>query len=143
MKKGRRVLCGIMLSWLLLFGASQAEAAQGDLVPVTVKVTIENPDYFWKYPFWGRQLDAIRVYGMGRTVFISPQSAGEAIVFEVPNGYKLKLTLGFQSGAATLHESSYITPWGAGNSDNQAKISLSAPEIVPVKIRLDELESTK
>ena len=143
MEKAKRFLYGMMLAALLLFSASQAEAADGDLVPVTVKVTIENPDYFWKYPFWGRQIDSIRIYGMGKTVFLPLQSAGEAIVFDVPKGYKLKLTLGFQSGAATLQETSYITPWGASNSDNQAMISLSAPETAPVKIRITELENVK
>ncbi|HEY0174796.1 MAG TPA: hypothetical protein VGC08_00365, partial [Pedobacter sp.] len=40
--------------------AQAAPIQNSDLIKVTVNITIENPDYFWKYPFLGNEIDGIR-----------------------------------------------------------------------------------
>lgn len=143
-RKIRIASCLVVLALaVLLWLPSQTVQAAADLTPVKVKITIENPDYFWKYPFWGRPLDAVRIYGLGQTAIIEPQSGGETVLFNVPNGYKLKLTLSLQSGGATVKEMNYLTEWGAAASRNQAEIRLSAPEPAAVQIKVTELETTK
>ncbi len=131
------VLAGVCLP------SAPVQAGQADMVQVGVQLTIENPDYFWKYPFWGRPMDSIRVYGLGKTVYISSQSAGETLLFDVPKGYKLKLALAFQSGGTTLKEMNYLTDWGASEANHSVSIRLTAPEPAPIQIKVSDLETLK
>jgi hypothetical protein len=113
---------------LALSPAVQASPVQnGDLVTVSVTIAIENPGYFWQYPFWGRQLDSIRVAGMGKSVIIPNQSSEQAVVLEVPRGYTLRVWLQFSDGISAYKEVCYEKR-KISERDSDMHISLKAPE---------------
>ncbi len=122
----------LMISFLGLgIGLSVAKAApihNSDLIKVTVNITIENPEYFWQYPFLGKEIDGIRVSGMGQNFLIQPASSGKRVEFDVPKNYRLKIALELQNNNETVKETRYSTKRGVDDKKNTLEILLKAPE---------------
>lgn len=132
------------LSVGMWISSAQAAVSQhNDLIKMTVHISIENPDYFWKYPFSGRQLDAIRVSGMGQTFFVQTNSGGETFEVNVPKDYKLKLALAFQNNNETVKEFRYATKRGAADGRDTLTIVLKAPEPQPVIFTTRDFEEVR
>lgn len=111
--------------WLPVVQAAPLQ--NSDLIKVTVNITIENPDYFWKYPFLGKEIDSIRISGMGQSFFIQPGSSGERVEFDVPKNYRLKIALELQNNSETVKVTRYSTKRGADDKKNALEILLKAP----------------
>ena len=127
---------------LTLLGQPAAAApGDGDLQRVVINVAIDNPDYFWKYPFQGRPLENIRVSGIGRTINIGPQTDGQKIELDVPRGYKFRIYFDFQNGAATM-KYVYLTK-RISDGDKTLEVVLKAPEAQPVIIVTPDWEQQK
>lgn len=137
----------LMISFLSLGiwtpAVHSAALPNNDLIKVTVNITIENPDYFWKYPFFGKQIDAIRVSGMGQNFSVQADSRGEKIEFDVPKDYKLKIALAFQNNNETVKEFRYSTKRGAENSRNSLNILLKAPAPQSVTFTTGDFEEVR
>lgn len=111
--------------WLPVVQAGPIQ--NSDLIKITVNITIENPDYFWKYPFLGKEIDGIRISGMGQSFFIRPTSSGERVEFDVPKNYRLKIALELQNNNETVKETRYSTKRGVDDKKNTLEILLKAP----------------
>lgn len=122
----------LMISFLSLGicrSAAQAAPLQNsELIRVMVNVSIENPEYFWRYPFLGKQLDSIRISGMGKSYYIQPTSNGETVEFEVPKNYKLRIGLELQNNNSIIKEYSFSTRRGVDEKKAILHIVLKAPE---------------
>jgi hypothetical protein len=123
----------LLLVSFLSLGICQSAAQavplhNSELVRVTVHVTIENPEYFWKYPFLGKQLDEIRISGMGKSYSIPSPSDGESVEFEVPKNYKLRVGLVLENNNAIIKEYSFSTKRGADERKAVLHIVLKAPQ---------------
>lgn len=127
-----KIFIVLMISFLSLGicrSAAQAASLQNsELIRVAVNVVIENPEYFWKYPFLGKQLDGIRVSGMGRSFYVQPTSDGAKVEFEVPKNYKLRIGIEFQNNNSVIKEYSYSTKWGVNEKKDMLNIVLKAPQ---------------
>ncbi|HWR40532.1 MAG TPA: hypothetical protein VN611_13620 [Patescibacteria group bacterium] len=138
---GMRLLLAFSLLVVLLGQPTSAAAADGDLQRVVINVIVENPDYFWKYPFQGQPLDTIRVSGVGRTINISPQTNGEKMELDVPKGYKFRIYFELQNAVTTM-KYVYMTKRISG-TDKTLDVVLKAPESQPVVIVTPEWEQLK
>ncbi|VBB05064.1 Hypothetical protein LUCI_0270 [Lucifera butyrica] len=101
-------LCLLLVFFAVGNGRIIEAAPQNDLITVTVHLTIENPDYFWQYPFAGKQLDGIGISGMGEKITLLPASSGQTLKFEVPEGYQFRLWLDFLSNSAVTKEVTFV-----------------------------------
>ena len=139
----RQWMKGLLFSLLLILTGmtSPAAAADGDLQRVTVNVTVENPDYFWKYPFQGQTLDTIRVSGVGRTIVISAPEKGQKLELDVPRGYKFRIYFELQNSATTM-KYVYMTNRISSN-DKTLEVVLKAPETQPPVIVTPDWEQLK
>ena len=139
---GQKILLAVTLALLLVIGGrAEAAAGDGDLQRVTINVVIDNPDYFWKYPFQGRPLDGIRISGVGRTVNIAPQTDGQKVELDVPRGYKFRIYFDFQNAVTTM-KYVYLTK-RINDSDKTLDVVLKAPESQPVLIVTPDWELQK
>lgn len=122
----------LMVSFLSLGicqSTTQAAPSQNsELIGVTVNVIIEKPEYFWEYPFYGKQLDSIRISGMGKSFYVQPASDGDKIQFEVPKNYKLRIGIEFLNNNSIIKEYSYSTRRGIDEKKSLLTIVLKAPE---------------
>lgn len=122
----------LMISFLSLgICQSTAQAApsqNSELIGVTVNVMIENPEYFWRYPFLGKRLDGIRISGMGKSFYIQPTLDGDKVQFEVPKNYKLRIGIEFLNNNSIIKEYSYSTRRGVDEKKGMLTIVLKAPE---------------
>lgn len=114
-----------------------------DLTHVTVLVKIENPDYFWQYPFLGKQLDRVSISSFGKTYTIAASSDSEKIEVDVPTDYYLRMNMQLQSGGATLQNLSYSSKHRVRRSDQTMTIVLKAPEPQSIKISSEDFEAIR
>ena len=114
-----------------------------DLTRVTVLVKIENPDYFWQYPFFGKQLDRITISSYGKTYTIAASSDSEKLEIDVPTDYYLRMNVQLQNGGATLQSLSYSSKHRIRRSDPTMTIVLKAPEPQSIKISSEDFEATR
>ncbi|CUH95755.1 putative secreted protein [Propionispora sp. 2/2-37] len=134
------IVCSIVVLLALYFPVSHSAAAESDLVNVKVHVVIDNPDYFWQYPFWGAKLDTVRLSGMGRSFTIPSQSSGEVFEFRVPQGYTLRLSLEFPGSRAGYGEIS-LTKRRVSEKDNLLTIHLQAPATQEVIVNSSDFDT--
>ena len=129
----------ILVMWIpVVQGASR----ETELVKITVNVSIENPDYFWGYPFLGKKLDGLRVSAIGKSFYLKPNSNGEKIEFEVPRDYKFRLSIGLQNNNVIFKETNYVTKWGVNKTRDTLDIVLKAPEPQSIIITTSTLDET-
>lgn len=127
---------------LLLFSPAVSAASSTDIVKVAVKVNIENPDYFWSYPFGGKQLDQIRLTGVGKSFTIDAGSAGQTFDFEVPQSYTFRLYVSLRSNAASVYEYTFEKR-AVSNSNNTLTVTLRAPSYAPPTVLAEGAEEKK
>ncbi len=142
----KKILFGWMIIGLFLFagaGGAQAASLDSDLLPVTVQVQIEKPDYFWGYPFDGQPLSGIRISGLGKTFTIDALSSGEKLGFEVPKNYKFRLYVSFISNGIVTKEIVYSAKDGVDGKNRLFIITLKAPEPQTVMTKVQGLEEVK
>ncbi len=121
----------IMVVFLLVTGlflpvVQAANASKDELIKVSVNVTIEDPEYFWQYPFWGKQLESIRISGMGNTITLNPQSGGQLVEYQVPKGYKFRVWLEFLNGNST-YKKLFLAKQDIDETNKTLNIVLKAP----------------
>lgn len=109
-------------------------AANGELVNVTVTVKIERPDYFWQYPFLGKQLDRISLSSFGKTHVISAAADTETFEVAVPIDYHLRVNISLQNGGSTVQSLAYVSKEAIHKSDKNFTIILKAPDPQPVTV---------
>lgn len=114
-----------------------------DLTRVTVLVKIENPDYFWQYPFFGKQLDRITISSFGKTYTINASSDSEKLEIDVPTDYYLRMNIQLQNGGATLQNLTYSSTHRIRRSAPTMTIVLKAPEPQSIKISSEDFEATR
>jgi hypothetical protein len=134
LKQISRVVAIFLFVLVMWVPVTQAASQGNELIKVTVNVIIENPDYFWRYPFEGKQLDGIRVSALGKSFNVQPASNGQKIEFDVPKDYKFRVTIGLQNNDSTFKEMSYITKWGLNERNGMLNITLKAPEFQSITI---------
>ncbi len=132
----------VMFMALVCLPVAQASAQNNDLITVKVTINIENPRYFWQYPFWGRQLDNIRVSGMGKTVMIPAQTSAQTVEFEVPKGYTLRVWLQFPSEISDYKEVCYEKR-NINEKNNALNITLKAPDTQAVIVNSSDFDEKK
>lgn len=118
------------------------QAANNDLVKVTVNIAVENPDYFWHYPFSGVPLDSIRVSSMGKTFSVPSLSEGQKLEFDVPKGYKFRVFVEFPSSHSTV-QYVYRVKQEISAANNVFNISVKAPESQPIIVNAAGFEEVK
>lgn len=146
MKILRQVLLALLLTAASLVSyqaVTEAAGMESDLLLVTVQVKVENPEYFWNYPFEGRAMDGIRVSGLGKTFTINAPSSGEKLGFEVPKDYKFRIYVDFLSNGATVKSLVYSSRWGVDRQNKEFTITLKAPEPQSVITQVQGLEEIK
>lgn len=130
----------LILLLTLYIPVSQSAAAESDLVSVKVKIIIDDPDYFWQYPFWGARLDTIHLSGMGKSFTVSSQSSGEVFEFRVPKGYTLRLSMAF-SGSRTNYGEIDLTKPRVSEKDNSLTVHLQAPPAQKVIVNSPDFDT--
>ncbi|WP_371381129.1 hypothetical protein [Sporomusa aerivorans] len=139
-------VCIVVGLFLLLTGAAapfQAQASSRDLTRVTVIFKVDNPDYFWHYPFLGKPLDQITVSSFGKTFTIPSSSDTDKIEIDVPTDYYLRLNIQLQSDDTTLQTIPYISKHRIRSGSTSFTIVLKAPEPQSVKISSDDFEAAR
>lgn len=123
----------LIISATVYLPVSHPVAAQdSDLQKVNVKIVIENPDYFWQYPFRGQKLTAIRLSGLGKSTLIPAGSDGKIVEFETPRGYSLRLSIDFP--ASQINKQFYYVKRNVKADNSSLIITLRAPDYQPVII---------
>ena len=130
------IICLFSALCLLLFSSAVLAAPSSEMVKVAVKVNIENPDYFWGYPFGGKQLDQIRLTGVGKNFSIDTHSAGQTLEFEVPHSYSFRLYLSLRSNDSSVYEYTFEKR-AINSSNNTITINLRAPSYDPPAITVE------
>lgn len=138
----KTVLLFLSALCLLLFAPPVSAAPSSDIVKVAVKVNIENPDYFWSYPFGGKQLDQIRFTGAGKSFTIDAGSAGQTFEFEVPQSYTFRLYVNLRSNASSVYEYTFEKR-AVSDSNNSITINLRAPSYDPPAVTAEGAEEKK
>lgn len=135
MQKNLVIVAVFLLITGICYSVAQAAPVTNDqLVKVTVNITIENPEYFWQYPFWGKQLEEIRISAMGNTTTIHSQSSGQQVEYQVPKGYKFRVWLDFSDGNST-YKKLYIAKQDINMATKRLNIILKAPDEQEVIIK--------
>lgn len=140
LKRFLGLVCISLFALVMWTPDAKAESKENELIKVTVNVIIENPKYFWKYPFWGKQLDGIRVSALGKSFNVQPTSNGRKIEFEVPKDYKFRVSIGLESDNATIKEMNYVTKRGINEKTGMLDITLKAPETQPIIVTASTLD---
>lgn len=135
----KTVLFLLSVLCLLLFSSAVSAAPSSDIVKVAVKVNIENPDYFWNYPFGGNQIDQIRLTGVGKSFSIDARSAGQTFEFEVPRSYTFRLYVSLRSSAASVYEYTFEKR-AVSDSNNTLTVTLRAPSYAPPTVLVEGAE---
>ncbi|SDE86474.1 hypothetical protein [Sporomusa acidovorans] len=115
-------------------------AAANELIKVTVTVKVEKPEYFWQYPFLGKQLDHITFSSYGKTYTLSPLSESETLEIDVPKDYHLRMNISFQNNASTLQSISYLSKEAIHQPGKHFSLLLKAPEPQPVSVSSPDFE---
>lgn len=136
------VIIAVMLMAFVGMPFARAGAQSSDLITVKVTINIENAGYFWQYPFWGRQLDNIRVSAMGKTVVIPAQTSSQTVEFEVPKGYTLRVWLQFPDENSDYKEVCYEKR-GISEKSNALAITLKAPDTQAVIVTSADFDDKK
>lgn len=119
-----------------------AEAAANELITVKVNIVIDNPDYFWHYPFGGIGADELAVTGMGKRDVIENGSAGKLVTFQVPKSYQFRMSLDVCGKNSVLKSMSFSK--NNINKDKQSfTITLKAPEPELIKVEAKEFDDIK
>lgn len=136
----RLVMLLVVLACLAVMVPGLASAS--DLVTVKVNIVIDNPDYFWQYPFDGKGADGILVSGMGKKSIVEAASAGRTLTFEVPKSYQFRMSLDVCNKSAVLKSLSFIK--NDINKDNSTfTIILKAPAPEQIKVEAKEFDDIK
>lgn len=143
----KRKFCLLLCMLLLLTGTTAivlpAQARSGDLNRVTIVVKVENPDYFWHYPFQGKQLDQITIASFGKVFTIPALTDTEEMEIEVPTGYYLRLNIHLQAGDTTLQSIPYISKKRVRPGNTNFTLVLKAPEPQPFQVSSDDFEAAR
>lgn len=138
---------GMVLCMLILLTGSiapcAAQAKNSDLTRVSVTIKVDNPDYFWQYPFLGKQLDQITIASFGKTFTIPSATDMQRIDIDVPPDYYLRLNIQLQNNGTTLQNIAYITKHRLRSGDTNFTLVLKAPEPQSIAIVSDDFEVTR
>ena len=138
---------GVVLCMLILLtgvtAPFSAQAKNNDLTRVSVTIKVDNPDYFWQYPFLGKQLDQITIASFGKTFTIPSSTDTQKIDIDVPPDYYLRLNIQLQNNGATLQNIAYITKHRIRSGDTNYTLVLKAPEPQSIAIASDDFEITR
>ncbi|MEN6565921.1 MAG: hypothetical protein ABFC57_06440 [Veillonellales bacterium] len=119
-----------------------ASAADSDFVKVTVNLTIENPEYFWQYPFLGKKIDRVCVSSMGEKQYIEAQSSGQIFEFNFPKDYQFRMRVELQNNNSVVN-TLYFSKRGINETNNTFNILLKAPEPQSVVVQAQGFDETK
>lgn len=119
-----------------------AEAYSNELVTVKVNIVIENPDYFWQYPFGGKGADGILISGMGKKDMIETLSAGKLVTFDVPRTYQFRMFLDVCNKASVLKSFSFSKN-NIKENNSSFTVVLKAPLPESVKVEAKEFDEIK
>ena len=144
-KKFARIAFFLLFILTFYLAPGNRTAAAGndsDLCKVVVHITIDNPEYFWRYPFQGQQLDSIRVAGVGKTINLTAPTEQADFEVAVPVGYHFRLYLDLLNAAGDRkYVYSSQDPVSAEHANFH--IVLKAPDSQPPIINAPEWELQK
>lgn len=136
-----------LLLCLLIAGLSMlpaaASASSSDLTKVTVTVKIEKPDYFWQYPFLGKQLTGLTITSFGKTFSIPAMTDADTLEIDVPRGYHARLNIQLQHDEIILQTLSYISKRRVSPNSANFTIMLKAPEPQSISFSSADFESSR
>lgn len=120
-----------------------ASASSSDLTKVTVVVKIEKPDYFWQYPFLGKQLDRISISSFGKTFSIPSLSDSEKLEIDVPTDYFMRMNIQLLHEGSTLQSIPYVSKNRITSSNANFTIILKAPEPQSISLSSADFEVSR
>lgn len=127
----------VLLTFLFLLTnlitVAAASPQDNNLVKVTVNLAIDNPEYFWRYPFSGKRADRLCISSMGQKLYIPKSGVGQKLEFYVPRGYQFRMTVEIQEENSAL-ASMYFAKRGINEENNTFSVTLSAPAAQPVVV---------
>lgn len=109
-------------------------AQDSEMVKVTVNLTIENPEYFWRYPFSGKSIDRICVSSVGQRIYIPNLASEQKLDFYIPRSYQFRMSVELQDHNSTL-ASMFFSKKGINESNNTFNLILKAPDALPIVIK--------
>jgi hypothetical protein len=131
-----------VLTFFVSVWPGAAEAASNELVTVKVNIVIDNPDYFWQYPFGGKGADSIMISGMGKKDTIETSSTSKLVTFDVPKTYQFRMSLDLCNKAAVLKSFSF-SKRDINENNSSFTIELKAPAPEQVKVESKEFDEIK
>lgn len=127
---------------ILFLPIAAAAGPDSEFVKVTVNLTIENPDYFWQYPFSGRTVDRICVSSMGEKQYIEAQATGQKFEFKFPKDYQFRMRVELQNNTSVIN-TLVFSKRGINETNNTFNIVLKAPDSQPVVVHSEGFDETK